>query len=106
MTSITWRRSPGKSGSPRVKLSFDVYHVQVMNGDVMRRLEQYRDLLAHIQIAGCPGRGEIDDSQEINYPTIMRKLLDLGYDGYIGLEFLPTRDPFESLADAVRRCDV
>lgn len=93
-------------GSPNVKLSFDIYHVQVMNGDIIHRLEQYRDLLGHIQTAGAPGRGEIDDSQEINYPAIMRKLLELGYDGYVGQEFLPTRDPFEGLADAVTRCDV
>lgn len=93
-------------GSPNVKLSFDIYHVQVMNGDVIHRMEEYRDLLAHVQVAGCPGRGVIDDSQEINYPAIMRKLLELGYDGYVGLEFLPNRDPAEELADAVRRCDV
>jgi hydroxypyruvate isomerase len=93
-------------GSPNVKLSFDVYHVQIMNGDIIHRLEQYRDLLGHIQTAGAPGRGEIDDGQEINYPAIMCKLLELGYDGYVGQEFLPTRDPLEGLEDAVRRCDV
>jgi sugar phosphate isomerase/epimerase len=92
--------------SPNVKLSFDVYHVQVMNGDIVRRLEENRDLLGHVQTAGVPGRCEIDVCQEINYPAIMRKLLELGYDGYVGQEFLPTRDPVEGLRDAVRRCDV
>lgn len=93
-------------GSPRVKLSFDIYHVQVMNGDIMHRMVEYRDLLGHVQTAGAPGRGPIDDSQEINYPGIMRKLLELGYDGYVGQEFLGGENPFEDLKDAVRRCDV
>jgi len=93
-------------GSPNVKLSFDIYHVQVMNGDIIHRMIEYRDLLGHVQTAGCPGRGPIDDSQEVNYPAIMRKLLELGYEGYVGQEFLGEVDPFEELADAVRRCDV
>ena len=93
-------------GSPNVKLSFDVYHVQVMNGDVIHRMVEYRDLLAHVQVAGAPGRGEIDDNQEINYAPIFRKLLELNYDGYVGLEYLPTHDPVAGLADAVKRCEV
>jgi sugar phosphate isomerase/epimerase len=90
--------------SPNVKLSFDVYHIQVMNGDIIHRMVEYRDLLAHVQVAGAPGRGEIDDSQEINYAPIFRKLLELGYDGYVGLEFLPSGDAVAGLADAVDRC--
>ncbi len=93
-------------GSPRVKLSFDIYHVQVMNGDVMHRIVEYRDLIGHVQTAGVPGRGPIDDDQELNYPAIMRKLLELGYDGYVGQEFLAERDALAELKDAVRRCDV
>jgi hydroxypyruvate isomerase len=94
-------------GSPNVKLSFDIYHVQVMNGDIMHRLEQYRDLLGHVQTAGAPGRGPIDESQEIYYPAIMHKLLDLGYDGYVGQEFLAEEGKaIANLKDAVRRCDV
>jgi hydroxypyruvate isomerase len=93
-------------GSPRMKLSFDIYHCQVMNGDVMHRMVEYRDLLAHIQVAGVPGRGGLGDDQELNYPPLMRKLLELGYDGYVGQEFLPLGDPEAALADAVRRCDV
>jgi hydroxypyruvate isomerase len=93
-------------GSPSVKLLFDIYHVQVMNGDVIRRLRRYRDLLGHVHVAGNPGRGELDDSQEINYPAVMKTLLDIGYAGYVGLEFIPTRDPERGLAEAVALCDV
>jgi hydroxypyruvate isomerase len=93
-------------GSPRLKLLFDVYHVQIMHGDVIRRIEQNKDLLGHIHVAGVPGRGELDDTQEINYPPIMRKLLEVGYTGYVGQEFIPTRDPLEGLRQAIRWCDV
>lgn len=93
-------------GSPRVKLLFDIYHVQIMNGDVIRRLDECRDLIGHIHTAGNPGRGELDDNQEINYPPIMRKLVDLGYRGYVGQEFIPTRDPLAGLRQAVALCDV
>lgn len=93
-------------GSPRVKILFDIYHVQIMNGDVIRRLEQYKDLIGHIHTAGNPGRGELDDAQEINYPPIMRKLVEIGYQGYVGQEFIPTRDPLAGLSQAVKLCDV
>jgi sugar phosphate isomerase/epimerase len=92
--------------SPRLKLLFDIYHVQVMHGDVMRRLEQCRDIIGHVHTAGNPGRGELDDRQEIQYPAIMRKLLDIKYTGYVGQEFIPTRNPLEGLRQAVRLCDV
>jgi hydroxypyruvate isomerase len=92
--------------SPGLKLLFDIYHVQVMHGDVIRRLEENKDILGHVHTAGNPGRGEIGASQEINYPAIMHKLLELGFDGYVGQEFLPTRDPFEGLKEAVQLCDV
>jgi hydroxypyruvate isomerase len=77
-----------------------------MNGDVIRHLEQYKDLLGHVHTAGNPGRCEIDERQEINYPAIMHKLLEIGYDGYVGQEFLPTGDPLEGLTKAVQLCDV
>ncbi len=93
-------------GSPRVKLLFDVYHVQVMNGDLIRRLEQTKDILGHVHTAGNPGRGELDDKQEIHYPPVMRKLIEIGYTGYVGHEFIPTRNPLEGLREAVRVCDV
>lgn len=92
--------------SPGLKLLFDIYHVQIMNGDVIRRLEQYQDLLGHIHTAGNPGRCEIDERQEINYPAIMHKLVEIGYDGYVGQEYLPTGDPLEGLTKAVQLCDV
>ncbi len=95
-----------KVGSPRVKLLFDIYHVQIMHGDVIRRIEQTKDIIGHIHTAGNPGRGELDDKQEINYPPIMKKLLDIKYDGYVGQEFIPTRDPFKGLQEAVKLCDV
>ncbi len=95
-----------KVGSPRMKMLFDIYHVQIMNGDVIRRLDQHKDVIGHIHTAGNPGRGELDDSQEINYPPIMRKLIDIGYTGYVGQEFIPTRAPLAGLQQAVRLCDV
>ncbi len=92
--------------SNHVKLLFDIYHVQIMNGDVIRRLHQYRDLIGHVHTAGNPGRGELDDDQEINYPAIMRTLLNIGYKGYIGQEFMPTREPLSGLVQAISLCDV
>jgi sugar phosphate isomerase/epimerase len=93
-------------GSPRVKLLFDIYHVAIMNGDVIRRLHQYRDVIGHIHTAGVPGRAELDDQQEINYPAIMRALLEIGYEGFVGQEFIPTRDPMQGLTQAVTRCTI
>lgn len=93
-------------GSERAKMLFDIYHVQIMNGDVIRRIEQCRDVIGHIHTAGNPGRAELDDQQEILYPPIMRKLLDVGYAGYVGQEFIPTRDPLAGLKQAVELCDV
>ena len=95
-----------KVGSPRMKMLFDIYHVQIMNGDVIRRLEQHKDVIGHVHTAGNPGRGELDDTQEINYPPIMRKLIDIGYAGYVGQEFIPTRAPLAGLQQAIRLCDV
>lgn len=92
--------------SPRMKLLFDIYHVQVMHGDVIRRLDQHQDIIGHIHTAGNPGRGELDDHQEIQYAPIMRKLLEIGYQGYVGQEFIPTRDPVAGLSEAVALCDV
>ena len=93
-------------GSPRMKLLFDIYHVQIMHGDLVRRIEQNKDIIGHVHTAGNPGRGELDDTQEIRYPAVMRKLLEIKYDGYVGQEFIPTRNPTEGLREAVRLCDV
>lgn len=94
-------------GSPHVKLLFDIYHVQIMDGDLIRRIREYgTDLIGHIHTAGNPGRTELDDHQEINYPPIMRALLEIGYEGAVGHEFIPTRDPREGLRQAIAVCDV
>jgi hydroxypyruvate isomerase len=93
-------------GSPRLKLLFDIYHVQIMDGDIIRRIRQYAEHIGHIHTAGNPGRGELDDTQEINYPPIMRALVEVKYTGYVGQEFIPTRDPAKGLEEAVALCDV
>ncbi len=92
--------------SPHVKLLFDIYHVDVMHGDVIRRLRQYHDIIGHVHTAGNPGRGELDDHQEINYRAVMLSLLELGYTGYVGQEFIPVRDPLLGLVQAISLCDV
>lgn len=92
--------------SPRLKLLYDIYHVQIMDGDQIRRIRQIKDFLGHIHTAGNPGRGELDNNQEINYPPIMRALVEVGYNGYVGHEFIPTRDPLAGLHEAVSLCDV
>ena len=93
-------------GSPRLKLLFDVYHVQIMDGDVIRRIREHKDVIGHVHTAGNPGRGELDDAQEIQYKPIMEALIDVGYQGYVGQEFIPTRDPIAGLKQAVSVCDV
>ncbi len=95
-----------KVGSPYLKLLFDVYHVQIMDGDIIRRIHEIHDLIGHVHTAGNPGRRELDDQQEINYPPIMKALVDVGYDGFVAHEFIPTRDPMEGLREAVVLCDV
>lgn len=93
--------------SERMKILFDIYHVQIMQGDVIRRYQQCREYVGHIHTAGNPGRAELDDRQEINYPGILRAIADSGYDGYVGQEFIPrSDDKLAALSDAVRLCDV
>jgi hydroxypyruvate isomerase len=88
------------------KLLFDVYHAAVMQGDVIRRIRRYRNLIGHVHVAGVPGRGELGGRQEVNYPAVMRTLLEVGYGGYVGQEFIPTSEPGEALREAVEWCDV
>jgi len=95
-----------KVGSPRMKLLFDIYHVQIMDGDVIRRIRQYKEYIGHYHTAGNPGRNELDETQEIYYPAIMKEIVKTGYKGYVGQEFIPTRDPLEGLTEAVALCDV
>ncbi len=94
-------------GSPNMKLLFDIYHVQIMNGDVIRRIRQYKEFIGHYHTAGNPGRGELDDKQEINYPAVMRTILETGYTGFVAQEFIPTwDDPVRALRHAAKVCDV
>ncbi len=93
-------------GSSHLKVLFDIYHVQIMHGDVIRRIHKSKDYLGHIHTAGNPGRGELDTNQEIYYPAVMQALLDVGYQGFVGQEFIPTRDAWEGLKEAVAQCDV
>jgi hydroxypyruvate isomerase len=93
-------------GSPNLKLLFDIYHVQIMDGDIIRRIHQLKDVIGHVHTAGNPGRGELDDKQEIAYRPIMEALVEIGYNGYVGQEFIPTRDPLVGLRQAVTLCDV
>lgn len=93
--------------SPNFKLLFDIYHVAIMDGDIIRRLRENRELIGHVHTAGVPGRAELDDTQEINYPAVMRTLLDIGYTGYVAQEFIPTwPDKALALRHAASVCDV
>lgn len=93
--------------SPRFKLLFDCYHVQIMHGDLIRNIRQYAPIVGHYHTAGNPGRGELDETQEINYPPVIRAILDTGYQGYIAQEFIPTwEDPIAALRHAAELCDV
>jgi hydroxypyruvate isomerase len=106
--SIEWAVDVcNRVGSDRLKILFDIYHVQIMQGDVITRLKQYKDYIAHIHTAGNPGRNELDDTQEINYPGIMKVIADSGYQGFVGQEFIPTwKDPVAALRHAAQVCDV
>jgi len=93
-------------GSERMKVLFDIYHVQIMEGDLIARIKQYHPYIGHYHTAGVPGRGELDNSQEINYPAVMKAISETGYKGYVGQEFIPTRDKVASLNEAVQLCDI
>jgi hydroxypyruvate isomerase len=89
--------------SPRVKLLCDIYHLQIMDGDVTRNIQTHFQYIAHFHTGGVPGRHEIDDTQELNYRFIAKSIADLGYNGYIAHEFRPSpgRDPLQSLKLAI-----
>ena len=93
-------------GSARFKLLYDVYHMQIMEGDVIRTIRDNFAYIGHYHTGGVPGRHEIDDAQELNYPRIMRTLAELGYTGFVGQEFIPTREPMVSLREAYTLCNV
>ena len=93
-------------GSPRFKLLYDIYHMQIMEGDVIRTIRQNIQYIGHFHTGGNPGRNEIDETQELNYPAIMKAIAESGYEGYVAHEFVPRRDPLKSLEQAFRLCDV
>jgi hydroxypyruvate isomerase len=95
-----------KVGSDRFKLLYDIYHMQIMEGDVIRTIREHGQYIAHYHTGGNPGRNEIDDTQELNYPAIVKAIVATGYKGYLGQEFIPRRDARASLAQAFRICDV
>ncbi len=87
-------------GSPHVRLLYDIYHMQIMEGDIIRTIRDNHDFFGHYHTAGNPGRHELDERQELNYTAILRTLHDVGYEGYVGHEFLPTGDPIAALKQA------
>ncbi|MEM6523218.1 MAG: TIM barrel protein [Bacteroidota bacterium] len=96
-----------KLGADNFKLLYDIYHMQVMEGDVIATIRKYNEYIGHYHTGGVPGRNEIDKTQELNYPAIMRAILDTGYKGFVGQEFIPTKaEPLESLKQGVLICDV
>jgi hydroxypyruvate isomerase len=92
--------------SARFKLLYDIYHMQIMEGDVIRTIRDNHQYIGHYHTGGNPGRNEIDDSQELYYPAIMRAIKETGFKGFVGQEFLPTRDPLTSLAEGIKICTV
>ena len=93
-------------GSERFKLLYDIYHMQIMEGDVIRTIRDNRNYIAHFHTGGVPGRAEIDETQELNYRAICEAIVETGYTGYLGQEFIPLRDAMTSLREAARICDV
>src|SRR5204862_6209962 len=96
-----------KVGSPRFKLLYDIYHMQIMEGDVIRTIKENKDFIAHYHTGGNPGRHEIDDTQELHYPAVMKAILETGFKGHVAQEFIPRRaDVLASLRQGVNICDV
>ncbi|MGA2691778.1 MAG: TIM barrel protein [Opitutaceae bacterium] len=93
-------------GSERFKLLYDIYHMQIMEGDVIRTIRENHSYIAHYHTGGVPGRHEIDGTQELNYPAIARAIKEVGHRGFVAQEFIPVRDPITSLAEAILLCTV
>jgi hydroxypyruvate isomerase len=92
--------------SPRIKVLYDAYHMQIMEGDLIRTIRDNKEYLAHFHTGGVPGRHELDGTQEVNWRTVAAAIADTGFQGYVAHEFVPTRDPLTSLREAVVLCDV
>ncbi|MFM1822042.1 MAG: hypothetical protein RI967_308 [Planctomycetota bacterium] len=93
-------------GSERFRLLYDIYHMQIMEGDVIRTIRDHHQAFGHYHTAGNPGRNEIDDTQELFYPAICRAIVATGFKGYLAQEFIPRRNPMESLRQSIDICDV
>ena len=94
-------------GSDRFKLLYDIYHMQIMEGDLIATIKKHQQYIAHYHTGGVPGRHEIDDTQEINYPSVMKAIVETGFKGFVAQEFIPARpDALASLKQGVGICDV
>jgi hydroxypyruvate isomerase len=93
-------------GSPRFGILYDIYHAQIMEGDIIRTIGENHQYILHYHTGGNPGRHEIDDTQELYYPAIMRAIVDTGYKGFVGQEFVPKGDPVRAMEQAFKICDV
>lgn len=94
-------------GSPNFKLLYDIYHMQIMEGNIIEHIQKYHTYFSHIHTGGVPGRAEIDETQELYYPAIMKALVDTGYKGFVGQEFVPKQaDKIASLKKCIRLCDI
>jgi hydroxypyruvate isomerase len=92
--------------SPNVKLLYDIYHMQIMEGDVIATIGKYKDQIGHYHTGGVPGRNELDATQELNWPAVTEAIIATGYKGIFAHEFIPKRDPMTSLGEAITLCDV
>jgi hydroxypyruvate isomerase len=92
--------------SPRVKLLYDIYHMQIMDGDIIRTIQENINYIGHFHTGGVPGRHELDETQELQWRTVAKAIADLNFQGYFAHEFIPVRDPMTSLAEAVKLCTV
>jgi len=92
--------------SPRLKLLYDIYHMQIMESDIIRTIRDNIEYIAHFHTGGVPGRNEIDETQELNYPATMCAIAETNFDGYVAQEFIPKRDPIKSLQQPIQICDV
>ncbi len=106
--NIRWGAEVCKQvGSERLKILYDIYHAQIMEGDIIRTIQDYHQVIGHYHTGGVPGRNEIDETQELYYPAIMKAIVATGYTGFVGQEFVPVSDtPLLSLAASIKICDV
>ena len=96
-----------KVGSDSFKLLYDIYHMQIMEGDVIATIKKYQKYISHYHTGGVPGRNEIDETQELNYPAIMKAIVETGFKGFVAQEFIPKReDKLASLKQGVQICDI